>query len=53
MQDMLILECNPLCGFLVRSRDEREIFVIAKQHVRHVHAQLASDEDIRSRIRPE
>lgn len=46
------IECDPMCGFMVRSHDEMELIEIAKQHVEKVHKMKASDKDIKEKIKP-
>ena len=46
------IECDPMCGFMVRSHDEKELIEIAKQHVEKVHKMEASEEELREKIKP-
>lgn len=46
------IECDPVCGFMVRSHDEKEMIEIAKQHLQKVHKMKASDKDIKEKIKP-
>ena len=46
------IECDPMCGFLVRSHDEKEIIEIAMQHVNKVHKMKITEKDIKAKIIP-
>lgn len=46
------IECDPMCGFMVRSHDEKELIEVAKQHMEKVHKMKASDKDIKEKIKP-
>jgi len=45
------VECDPMCGFMVQSHDEREILEIVKQHARKSHDKTLSDKDVRALIK--
>jgi len=36
-EKLKIIECDPKCGFLVRSHDEKEIVEIVTQHAKKAH----------------
>jgi predicted small metal-binding protein len=40
------IECDPKCGFLVRSHDEKEIVRIAKDHAEKVHKMPVTDKEL-------
>jgi predicted small metal-binding protein len=46
------IECDPNCGFMVRSHDEKEIIKIGKQHAKDFHNMTVSDEDARKMVKP-
>ncbi len=42
--------CDPSCGFVVKSRDEKEIVSVVKQHAKTHHHMKLSDKDVRAKI---
>ena len=42
--------CDPACGFVVQSRDEKEICSMVKQHAKTHHNMKLSDKDVKSKI---
>jgi predicted small metal-binding protein len=42
--------CDPACGFVVQSRDEKEIVSIVKQHVKTHHQKTLSEKDVKAKI---
>lgn len=38
------LECDPACGFMVRSHDEREALDLGMKHVRRAHPDMKMSE---------
>lgn len=34
------ISCDPMCGFMVQSHDEKEVVDLAKQHVKHAHPEM-------------
>jgi predicted small metal-binding protein len=44
------ISCDPECGFLIRSHDEKEILGTAKTHVKNVHHMKVTDADLRERM---
>lgn len=47
------VECDPPCGFMVKSHDEKEVIDLVKQHVKKIHNKDIAEKDIRSKIRSE
>jgi predicted small metal-binding protein len=45
------VECDPKCGFMVRSHDEKELVEITKQHAKKSHNKDLTDKDIKSMIK--
>lgn len=45
------LECDPKCGFLIRSHDEKEILDIAILHAKKAHNLAITVEDARKMIK--
>jgi len=51
-EELKKIECDPMCGFMVRSHDEKELVEIAKEHVKKIHKMKASDKELKERIKP-
>jgi predicted small metal-binding protein len=45
------VECDPKCGFMVRSHDEKEIIEIVMQHAKKCHNMTISEKDIKAMIK--
>jgi predicted small metal-binding protein len=41
------VECDPQCGFLVRSHDEKEIVEVAIQHMKKAHGKFITEKDVK------
>jgi len=46
------IECEPMCGFMVRSHDENELVNLALSHVSNIHNLRQTPAEIRSMIKP-
>lgn len=46
------IECDPMCGFMIRSHDEKELVEVAKQHLKKIHKMKLSDKEAKERIKP-
>ncbi len=46
------IECDPECGFMIRSHDERELVDITKLHVKNQHRKDVSDDSLKNMISP-
>ncbi len=44
------VECDPACGFMVRSHDEQEIYRIVKEHAFKSHNMKVSDKELKEKI---
>lgn len=44
------LECDPTCGFMVRSHDEKELIEIVRQHAKKSHNLTITEKDIRDKM---
>ena len=51
MGDLKSIECDPKCGFMVRSHDEKEVMNIAKTHQKSAHKMDATDKDLRKKMK--
>lgn len=47
------VECDPPCGFTVKSHDEREVIELVKQHAKKAHKMDLAEKDIRGKIKIE
>ena len=49
--NMKTIECDPKCGFMVRSHEEKEVMSIAKAHAKEKHGMNATDNDLKKMIK--
>ena len=47
------VECDPKCGFIVRSHDEKEIIDIAISHAKMFHKMDISAKDVKGMMKSE
>ena len=47
-EKLKVVECDPKCGFLVRSHDEKEIVEVAIQHAKKAHSMAITEKDVRT-----
>ena len=45
------VECDPKCGFMVRSHDEKEIIEIVTQHAKKSHKMTIAEKDIKATMK--
>jgi predicted small metal-binding protein len=45
------VECDPKCGFLVQSHDEKEIVEIAVQHAQKSHNMQITEKDVKEMMK--
>ena len=46
------IECDPKCGFLVRSHDEKEVVEVALQHAKKAHSGMKiTEKDIKGMVK--
>ncbi len=45
------IECEPTCGFMVRSHDEKELINIVMSHAKKSHNISISEKDVREKIK--
>jgi predicted small metal-binding protein len=45
------LECDPKCGFVIQSHDEKEIIDVAMQHAKKKHSMSMTEKDIRGMMK--
>jgi predicted small metal-binding protein len=53
MNSLKSIECDPDCGFKVRSHDEKEVLNMAKSHVSHMHNKDVTDSELRKMMNAE
>ena len=45
------VSCDPICGFMVRSHDTKEIIDIIKDHAKHVHNMKITDNEVKAKMK--
>jgi len=45
------IECDPKCGFLVVSHDEKEVIDIATLHAKRSHDMAITEKDVRGMLK--
>ena len=45
------VECDPKCGFLIRSHDEKEIIELAIQHAKKFHKMTITEKDVKAMVK--
>jgi predicted small metal-binding protein len=51
-QSLKRISCDPTCGFMVQSHDEKEVVDIATKHVHQAHPDMkVSRDDVKSRMK--
>lgn len=45
------IECDPKCGFIVQSHDEKEIVEIAMQHAKKAHKMKITEKDAKGMMK--
>ncbi len=45
------IECDPACGFMVRSHNEKELIELVKRHAKKSHNKSVSEKDIRDKMK--
>jgi len=51
MEELKSISCDPVCGFMVRSHDERELIDIAKAHAKKAHKMNTSDKELKAMVK--
>ncbi len=44
------VECDPKCGFMVRSHDEKEIIELVTQHAKKSHNMTITEKEVRTKM---
>ena len=50
--ELMMAECDPKCGFMIRSHDKEEVKVILKEHAKKAHNMDVSDQEAEEKIKP-
>lgn len=50
-EKLLKIECDPKCGFMVQSHDEKEVIDVAREHARKKHGMSVSEKDAREMLK--
>ncbi len=45
------IECDPTCGFMIRSHDEKELVDIVTLHAKKSHNMTISEKDVKDKIK--
>jgi len=45
------IACDPACGFVVRSRNEKELVSIAREHLKTVHHMKMSEKEMKEKVK--
>jgi predicted small metal-binding protein len=51
MAELKQVECDPKCGFLIRSHDEKELIDIAIKHGKEFHNMALTENDIKKMMK--
>ena len=47
------VSCEDACGFMIRSRDEKEVVSATKAHFKHVHKKDVTDKQVKEMMKTE
>jgi len=47
------INCDPECGFMVKSHDEKEVVAVAREHAKSRHQMDVSDVEMQKRMKTE
>jgi len=45
------VECDPTCGFMIRSHDEKELVDLVIQHAKKSHNMDVSEKDVKEKMK--
>lgn len=51
MAKLMQVECEPVCGFMIRSHDKAELMDIVKTHASNVHSMTVTEKDIKEKMK--
>jgi len=46
------IDCDPMCGFMIRGHDEKELVSIAMAHLLKAHNINITEKDAKEKIKP-
>lgn len=49
---LMKIECEPSCGFMVQSHDQKEMMGIGKMHAKSMHNMNVTDKDAMAMMKP-
>ena len=49
--DLKRIECDPKCGFVVQSHDEKEVMDIAKKHAKEKHDMNPTEQQLKGMLK--
>ncbi len=50
--NLQMVKCDPMCGFMVQSHDQKELINMVKDHTKNSHQMNISDSEVRERMMP-
>lgn len=50
-QELKKIECDPKCGFMVRSHDEKELLKIAIEHAKKSHNMEVTEKEMKNMMK--
>ncbi len=51
MKQLYEIDCDPECGFMVKSHDKAEAMKMAQDHVKNIHGKEVSDEETEKMVK--
>jgi len=45
------IECDPKCGFMIQSHDEKEVIEIAMQHAKKSHKMKITEKEVKGMMK--
>ncbi|MCL5023234.1 MAG: DUF1059 domain-containing protein [Nitrospirae bacterium] len=45
------VECDPACGFMIKSHDEKEIIETVRQHAKRYHKKAVSEKEVKEMMK--
>lgn len=52
MEHLKSITCDPACGFMVRSHDEKEVVDLTMEHTKHAHPDMkVTKEDLKKMVK--
>lgn len=51
-KNLVMIQCDPDCGFVIKSHNKEEVKEAAKKHAKNIHNKEVSDEEVELMIKP-